>query len=60
MARKTYRCDGCGHEITQDEFLPPPECCGEPMQAKKPCGKPQAAEAGRLKDGDEACDDGTR
>lgn len=58
MALKTWHCEDCGHDITQDENLPPPECCGSTMSGLPPCSKPQAAEASRQEDMDEACDDG--
>lgn len=60
MADKTYRCDGCGHEVTQDEALAAPDCCGDTMVPLPPCDKPQAAEASRMSDGDEACNDGVK
>ncbi len=58
MAKKTYRCDECGHEITQDASLPAPDCCGEAMGNLPPCDKPHTAESSRQEDSDEACDDG--
>jgi len=58
MASKTWRCEDCGHEITQDALLAAPECCGSTMSGLPPCDKPHVAEAARSKDQDEACDDG--
>jgi hypothetical protein len=58
MATKTYRCDDCGHEITQDAALPPPECCGSSMSGLPPCDKPHTAESSRNAEIDDACDDG--
>jgi hypothetical protein len=56
MALKTYRCEGCGGDVTVDENAAVPECCGSAMAAD-PCVKAQSAENSRLEDADEACDD---
>ncbi|TFG84745.1 MAG: hypothetical protein E4H20_02285 [Spirochaetales bacterium] len=58
MTQKTYRCEECEHEITQDAALPAPDCCGDSMKALPPCEKSHNAESARLADSDEACDDG--
>jgi hypothetical protein len=62
MARKAYRCPGCGEETIIDEGEPVPECCGDSMHeiSIEDCTKPHNAESARFEDEDGACDEGVR
>ncbi len=59
---KAYKCKDCGREKVVDDAAAAPECCGHKMAAidLNPCGKAYNAETSRLRDPDEACDDGVR
>ncbi len=54
---KNYRCQECG-SIEKGDEQKPPQCCGKTMWPLEICIQPQTAEAARMADVDEPCDDG--
>jgi hypothetical protein len=57
-----YRCEKCGKEVTVDATADNPKCCDKKMKQMPLdiCTSPHDAETYRVKNADDACDDGTR
>lgn len=62
MAKKAYRCPGCGGEVIVEEGESLPDCCGGAMNEIpiEECTKPLNAESARFDDDDGACDEGVK